>query len=54
MSLVSALLSINDDMRSEGVRGDWVREWPASAIRPRLKWHHAAVAVEDDRRCIPG
>jgi lipopolysaccharide transport system ATP-binding protein len=42
------VLTIGDDMRNEGVRGDWVREWPASMIRPRLKWHHSIAAEQDD------
>lgn len=29
-----------DDMRNEGVRGQWAREWPASIMRPRLTWTH--------------
>ncbi len=27
-----------DDMRNEGVRGQWAREWPMSIMRPRLQW----------------
>ena len=30
--------TLTDDFRSEGVRGDWVREWPAYPMRPRLAW----------------
>lgn len=29
---------ITDDMSAEGVRGNWVREWPAATVRPRLHW----------------
>jgi lipopolysaccharide transport system ATP-binding protein len=29
-----------DDMKNEGVRGKWAREWPSSAMRPRLQWTH--------------
>jgi lipopolysaccharide transport system ATP-binding protein len=29
-----------DDMKNEGVRGAWAREWPASILRPRLQWTH--------------
>jgi lipopolysaccharide transport system ATP-binding protein len=27
-----------DDMRNEGVRGPWAREWPMSVIRPQMQW----------------
>ncbi|MGE3991977.1 polysaccharide ABC transporter ATP-binding protein [Pseudorhodoplanes sp.] len=33
-----------DDMRNEGVRGNWNREWFSSILRPRLQWKHASVA----------
>ncbi|MGM4906779.1 ABC transporter ATP-binding protein [Tardiphaga sp. 866_E4_N2_1] len=29
-----------DDMKNEGVRGAWAREWPSSILRPRLHWTH--------------
>lgn len=31
-------LFIIDDKNPKGVRGNWVRDWPQSLIRPRLKW----------------
>jgi lipopolysaccharide transport system ATP-binding protein len=31
---------VMDDMVNAGVRGPWAREWPASVMRPRLKWSH--------------
>lgn len=30
--------SISDNYSSGGVRGSWIREWPASIIRPDIKW----------------
>ncbi len=30
--------SVTDDGASDGVRGDWVREWPDYPIRPALEW----------------
>lgn len=30
--------SVTDDMSSEGVRGDWFREWPNSIIRTPFEW----------------
>lgn len=29
-----------DDMTATGVRGNWTREWPPAAVRPRLHWTH--------------
>jgi lipopolysaccharide transport system ATP-binding protein len=29
---------MTDDMKEEGARGNWIREWPMSIVRPRLKW----------------
>ena len=34
------VLRMSDDMKNEGVRGDWGREWWTSPLRPRLKWQH--------------
>lgn len=31
---------ISDDMANIGVRGNWQREWPPAAVRPRLEWQH--------------
>jgi len=31
-------LNITDDMEEQGVRGNWIREWPQSLVRPRLQW----------------
>lgn len=31
---------VSDDMKNEGVRGSWAREWFASVMRPRLTWTH--------------
>lgn len=30
--------NMTDDMEEAGVRGNWIREWPASIVRPRLHW----------------
>ena len=29
---------IFDDMKSQGARGDFTWEWPATAVRPVLDW----------------
>jgi lipopolysaccharide transport system ATP-binding protein len=29
---------VTDDRSSTGVRGNWQKDWPRSAVRPRLKW----------------
>jgi len=46
LSVADALaFRITDDMKPEGVRGNWSREWPLYPIRPRLGWtieHRAA------------
>jgi lipopolysaccharide transport system ATP-binding protein len=36
----AATFNVIDDMKSEGVRGDWDRKWLTSIMRPRLKWTH--------------
>lgn len=36
----AVIFYVLDDMRNEGVRGSWGREWPSSIIRPRLQWTH--------------
>lgn len=35
---------ITDDKESNGVRGNWEREWPTSVVRPRLNWHFEKIA----------
>jgi len=30
---------VTDDRSASGVRGNWVRDWPASMLRPRLDWY---------------
>lgn len=35
------IFRIFDNMNLVGVRGNWDREWPRAAIRPRLHWDHA-------------
>lgn len=31
-------LNVSDDMDEAGVRGNWIREWPESLVRPKLHW----------------
>ncbi len=31
-------INMTDDMEESGVRGNWIREWPAAIVRPRLNW----------------
>ncbi|MBP6702050.1 MAG: ATP-binding cassette domain-containing protein [Vicinamibacteria bacterium] len=33
--------SVADRRKPGGVRGNWIREWPQSLIRPRLHWRHS-------------
>jgi lipopolysaccharide transport system ATP-binding protein len=44
--------NMTDDMEEAGARGNWIREWPASIIRPRLNWaveHVPSTEMEDER-----
>jgi lipopolysaccharide transport system ATP-binding protein len=34
------IFRVYDDMTQSGVRGNWEREWPPGAVRPRLRWTH--------------
>jgi lipopolysaccharide transport system ATP-binding protein len=40
----AVIFSITDDMKSTGVRGNWEREWPPAAVRPRMRWRHALLS----------
>ena len=40
------VFQITDDKDEAGVRGNWVRDWPESAIRPRLQWIVQRIAEE--------
>lgn len=40
------IFRIFDDLALEGVRGNWGREWPPAAIRPRLEWNHMRVSSD--------
>jgi lipopolysaccharide transport system ATP-binding protein len=42
MSLADAVVCrVVDNMKSEGVRGDWERPWPPSIVRPRISWTYS-------------
>ena len=36
----AATFRVVDDMKNEGVRGDWDRPWPSSILRPRIAWNY--------------
>ncbi len=36
----AASFYVVDDMKNEGVRGDWQGKWFNSILRPRLQWKH--------------
>ena len=36
----AATFYVVDDMKNEGVRGNWDRKWFTSVMRPQLKWTH--------------
>jgi lipopolysaccharide transport system ATP-binding protein len=36
----AVIFYVIDDMKNEGVRGSWGREWFSSILRPRLQWTH--------------
>lgn len=37
---------MTDDMKPEGARGNWVREWPMSIVRPRLHWSVEQISLD--------
>ena len=44
ISITDALsFQVNDDMLPKGTRGNWLREWPTSIIRPKLEWELAKI-----------
>jgi lipopolysaccharide transport system ATP-binding protein len=36
---------VTDDRKPEGVRGNWTRDWPQAAVRPRTEWHFETVST---------
>jgi lipopolysaccharide transport system ATP-binding protein len=38
--------TLTDDKSPEGLRGDWVRDWPDYPVRPRLAWDIAELASQ--------
>jgi len=36
----AATFAVGDDLRNEGVRGNWKKKWFTGILRPRLHWYH--------------
>ena len=45
--------TITDDGAPAGVRGDWVREWPAYPMRPRMDWRIQHQALDEAEAVVP-